>query len=585
MTARRPQPDHAAERTIVALDEGAAFDLAVLGAGAGGMAAAVFAALEGLRVILIERTEYLGGTTAYSGGTTWIPLTRHSAALGAEDSRAAASRFLDLAVGNRAPKELREAFLDAGPAAVEVLETRTEMKFRGRPFHPDYLSELQGATTFGRAIEPLPFEAAGLGADFALIRPPIPEFTILGGLSVDRDDIAHLLKMTRSPRSAAYAARLFVRYGLERLRWPRGTRLVMGNAMIGRLLASARKLGVVIATRAEVTTLRTDGGRVAGISVEQAGAVREIALRRGAVLAGGGFARHPGMRAALLPTTVPECSPSAPGHTGMLQEMALALGARQATTHDQPCFWAPVSVRAAGRDDGGVPAFRLRPGEAGHGDGGPRRAAVREREHVLSPVRQGDVRSEPRRIDDPGLPDRRCGGDEEIRARHGAAGRLGPAGGAGGRLCRAGRDAGGTDRAPGVDAAGLEATVAEMNVYAGSGVDAAFGRGSTVYQRANGDASHGPNPTLGPIGTAPFHAVRLWPGDIGSSVGLVTDAQARVLGPGEAPIDGLWAVGNDMASIMGGSYPAGGINLGPAMTFGFIAGRDLAGLPPLTTDP
>jgi succinate dehydrogenase/fumarate reductase flavoprotein subunit len=136
----------------------------------------------------------------------------------------------------------------------------------------------------------------------------------------------------------------------------------------------------------------------------------------------------------------------------------------------------------------------------------------------------------------------------------------------------------------GVDAAGLEATVAEMNIYAGTGVDAAFGRGSTVYQRANGDASHGPNPTLGPIGTAPFHAVRLWPGDIGSSVGLVTDAQARVLGPGEAPIDGLWAVGNDMASIMGGSYPAGGINLGPAMTFGFIAGRDLAGLPPLTTD-
>jgi phytoene dehydrogenase-like protein len=294
MTGAEPPQGHAAERTIVALDEGAAFDLAVLGAGAGGMAAAVFAALEGLKVILIERTEYLGGTTAYSGGTTWIPLTRHSAAVGAEDSRAAASRFLDLAVGNRAPKALREAFLDAGPAAVEVLETRTEMKFRARPFHPDYLSELEGATSFGRAIEPLPFEAAGLGADFALIRPPIPEFTILGGLSVDRDDIAHLLKMTRSPKSAAYAARLFARYGLERLRWPRGTRLVMGNAMIGRLLASARKLGVVIATRAEVTALRMEGGRVAGIAVEQAGVCGKIALTRGVVLAGGGFARHPG---------------------------------------------------------------------------------------------------------------------------------------------------------------------------------------------------------------------------------------------------------------------------------------------------
>jgi phytoene dehydrogenase-like protein len=361
MTARRPQPGHAAERTIVALGEGAAFDLAVLGTGAGGMAAAVFAALEGLKVILIERTEYIGGTTAYSGGTTWIPLTRHSAALGAEDSRAAASRFLDLAVGNRAPKALREAFLDAGPAAVEVLETRTEMKFHGRPFHPDYLSELQGATFFGRAIEPLPFEAAGLGADFALIRPPIPEFTILGGLGVDRDDIAHLLKMTRSPRSAADAARLFVRYGLERLRWPRGTRLVMGNAMIGRLLASARKLGVVIATRAEVTTLRTDGGRVARISVEQAGAVREIALRRGAVLAGGDAADD---GAGVQPL----------GAGAYGDAAGNGAGPRRAAGHEpRPAvlLGAGFGAGTAGRDDGGVPAFRLRPGEAGHGDGGP----------------------------------------------------------------------------------------------------------------------------------------------------------------------------------------------------------------------
>jgi glycine/D-amino acid oxidase-like deaminating enzyme len=376
MTGTGQPQGHAAERTIVALDEGAAFDLAVLGAGAGGMATAVFAALEGLKVILIERTEYLGGTTAYSGGTTWIPLTRHSAAVGAEDSRAAASRFLDLAVGNRAPKALREAFLDAGPEAVEVLETRTEMRFRARPFHPDYLSELEGATSFGRAIEPESYEAAGLGADFALIRPPIPEFTILGGLSVDRDDIAHLLEMTRSPKSAAYAARLFARYGLERLRWPRGTRLVMGNAMIGRLLASARKLGVVIATRAEVTALRMDDGRVAGIAVEQAGVAREIAVRRGVVLAGGGFARHPGMRAALLPAPVPEWSPSAPGHTGRLQELALGLGARQAATHDQPCFWAPVSVRK--RKDGSTAVFphfvfdRAKPGTVTVGRDGRR---------------------------------------------------------------------------------------------------------------------------------------------------------------------------------------------------------------------
>jgi succinate dehydrogenase/fumarate reductase flavoprotein subunit len=288
----------------------------------------------------------------------------------------------------------------------------------------------------------------------------------------------------------------------------------------------------------------------------------------------------------MLPTTVPECSPSAPGHTGMLQEMALALGARQATNHDQPCFWAPVSVRA--RRDGTTAVFphfvfdRAKPGTVTVGRDGRRFVNESTSYHLF-----GKAMFEANR-DGSTIPAFLIA-DAVAMKRYGL-GMVRP-GGWGLRAALAdGYVVQGATPAElagrlGVDAAGLEATVAEMNVYAGSGVDAAFGRGSTVYQRANGDASHGPNPTLGPIGTAPFHAVRLWPGDIGSSVGLVTDAQARVLGPGEAPIDGLWAVGNDMASIMGGSYPAGGINLGPAMTFGFIAGRDLAGLPPLTTDP
>lgn len=554
-----------------------AFDVAVLGAGGAGMAAAVFAALDGLRVILIERTEYLGGTTAYSGGTTWVPMTRHSAAVGASDSRAAASRFLDLAVGNRAPKAMREAFLDAGPAAIETLETRTQMTFRGRPFHPDYLSELEGSTPCGRAIEPEPFEAAGLGADFALIRPPIPEFTVFNGLMVDRDDIAQLLKMTRSPRAALYATRLFGRYLVERLRWPRGTRLVMGNAMIGRLLASARALGVTIATEAETTAFVTENGRVTGLDVTQGAQSIRLTARRGVILAGGGFARHPGLCAALLPQPVPEASPAAPGHTGRLHDLAFGLGARHVDTHDQPCFWAPVSTRA--RPDGTTAVFphfvfdRAKPGTVAVGHDGRRFVNESTSYHLF-----GKAMFEANRAGST-IPCFLIADATAMKAY--GLGMVRPGGYGLTRALADGYVVSGRTIAElagklGIDAAALAATVVEMNGFAKTGIDTAFGRGSTVYQRANGDASHGPNPTLGPIAAAPFYAVRLTPGDIGASVGLVTDTRARVLGADDAPIPGLYAIGNEAASIMGGTYPGPGITLGPALTFAYIAARDAA---------
>src|SRR5690606_4869374 len=126
----------------------------------------------------------------------------------------------------------------------------------------------------------------------------------------------------------------------------------------------------------------------------------------------------------------------------------------------------------------------------------------------------------------------------------------------------------------GIDAANLEHTVAAMNRYAAEGVDPEFGRGGTVYQRANGDPAHGPNPTLGPVATPPFYAIRLWPADIGAATGLAADEHARLLRADGSVIAGLYACGNDMQSVMGGVYPGPGITIGPAMTFGFIAARD-----------
>jgi glycine/D-amino acid oxidase-like deaminating enzyme len=165
------------------LPEGAAFDVVVVGAGAGGMAAALFAAIDGASVLLVDRTAFVGGTTALSGGTTWVPGTRHASP---DDSLANAAAYLDRAIGERAPRALREALLGNGPRAIDVLESSSDVAFRAYPRHPDYLSAIEGSTVAGRALEPLPFDGRKLCRLFALVRPPIPEFTVLGGMMVDR---------------------------------------------------------------------------------------------------------------------------------------------------------------------------------------------------------------------------------------------------------------------------------------------------------------------------------------------------------------------------------------------------------------
>ena len=555
--------------------EGAAFDLAVLGAGAGGMAAAVFAALEGRRVLLVERTEYLGGTSALSAATTWVPNTRLAATVGADDSREKVSAFLDRAVGNRAPKALREAFLDAGPQAIHTLLDRTEVQFRARPFHPDYLYELEGATACGRALEPEPFDGRALGPDLALIRPPIPEFTILGGMMIDRDDIRHLLKMKTSLESFVYSARLAAAYGLARLRHPRDPRLLMGNALIGRLLAAARRLGVIILTQAKVTDLVTENGAVTGLVVTQSGATRRLATTRGVVLASGGFTRHPQRRQEMLPAPAPEWSPAAPGHTGELHDIVLGLGAQYGSGQAQNAFWAPISVRR--RKDGSMAAFphfvldRSKPGIVTVGRDGRRFVNESRSYHefvaaMYAANREGST-----------IPAYLIA-DSVALGKYGL-GLVRPGGGNlkpfldDGYLVQADSLAG-LARALGIDAAGLAETVAKMNAYAAAGEDPEFHRGVTVYERANGDPNAGTkNPTLGAIGAAPFYAVRLWPGDIGAAMGLVADTDARVLRADGAPIAGLYAVGNDAQSIMGGVYPGPGITIGPAITFGYIAAR------------
>lgn len=564
--------------TLDRIADGAAYDVAVVGAGGAGMSAALYAAIAGLKVLLVERTQHLGGTTALSAATTWVPNTSHLAETATADSIDTAARFLDQAVGNRSSGALRRAFLENGAAAVATIEANSEVKYRARPFHPDYMSELEGSTLCGRALEPLPFDGRRLGRDFALIRPPIPEFTVLGGMMIDRDDIGHLLKMTKSAASFGHSARLLLRHARDRLSHPRGTRLVMGNALIARLLYSLNRRGVDILVSTEVEEVTRAGGAVNGLVLSAGGVRRRVTARRGVIVASGGFSRSAALRAAMLHHPVPEHSPIAPGNTGAMHELIRALGGRYGEGNLDNAFWAPMSVRR--RPDGSHAVFphfildRGKPGMVAVNAAGRRFVNESTSYHLFVRAMYESNKTVPT------IPAYLIGDAEALR-RYGM-GMVRP----GGKGLKPFLDDGYLTEAAtlaelagklGIDAAGLADTVTRMNGYARAGSDPEFGRGSTAYHRANGDSTRGlPNPNLGPIGEGPYYAVALHPGDIGAATGFVTDRDARVLGADDRPIPGLYACGADMNTIMGGVYPAPGITIGPGLVFAYIAARHAA---------
>lgn len=560
-----------------------AYDLVVVGAGGAGMATALFAAMEGASVLLVERTEYVGGTTAWSAGTSWIPGSQHAAKVNPNDTLAETARYLDNAVGERTSKVVRQAFLDNGRAAVDEVEARSELKYRPYPKHPDYISDLGGSTLSGRALEPMPFDARLLGRElFALLRPPIPEFTVIGGMMVDRTDINHLLAMTKSWASLKHSVKIVMRHAMDRLSWPRGTRLVMGNAHVARLLHSLSKFDkVTIALNSTVEHIVRGPQGVERVDIACNGERRSVRVNKGMVLASGGFNRHPELRAQMLPGVPAEWSPAAPGHTGQAHDLAKQLGAVYGQGGLSHAFWAPVSLRK--RADGSTAAFphfvmdRAKPGMITVNARGERFLNESTSYHLFGLAMQEANKTRP------SIPAYLVCDADALR-KYGI-GMVRPGGKGLAPFLADGYLTEGATLAElasklGMDAQALQASVAQNNRNAETGVDPDFHRGETAYQQNLGDpAWTGKNPNIGPLAQGPFYAVRLYPGDIGSSTGFATNEHAQVLGADGQAIGGLYAVGNDMHSIMGGTYPAPGITIGPGLVFGRIAARHALGLP------
>jgi succinate dehydrogenase/fumarate reductase flavoprotein subunit len=562
------------------MSETTTFDVIVLGSGAAGMAAALTASVEGCRVLLIERSDRIGGSTAISGGAVWAPLNAQSAAAGHPDTVDKVWTYLQNTVGDAAPEAMQRAYINAGPGMVEWMHRHTQLRLVARTFSPDYYPDRDGAAMGGRSLDPAEFDGRLLGRHFSQLRDPLPEFMVLGGMMVSMTDAKHLLAVTKSFASWKHGMKLVLRYASDRLRgYHRGTRLLLGNALAARLFRSVLDRGIEYRLSTQVTELLREQGRVCGVTLADGGTLRAT---RGVVVATGGFPWSESLRSELYPQPTGPWSMSPQGNRGEGIALSRQAGAAMGTGHSDAAFWAPVSLLQ--RPDGSTVRYphlvwdRAKPGLMAVNGAGQR--FVNESTSYHEFVR-GMYRSHATGV--PTFPAFLVA-DADFVERWGLGLAL-PGGRPREHLVQAGylvKAASLAELAAAlkIDANNLQAAAAQFNQVAEQGVDTAFGKGSTAYNRYLGDAEHQPNPCLGPLRRGPFYAVRVYAGDIGTACGIATDEHARALDATGAPIDGLYVVGNDMQSVMGGQYPAPGITLGPALTFGWLAGRHVAGRQP-----
>jgi len=554
-------------------------DLIVIGSGVAGLTAALTAALEGLSCLVLEHSQTLGGTSARSSGTVWVPDNSYMQEAGHTGDRDRAETYLEALVAGRSPDAIWRKYLDAAPQMQRDLATRAEIGFRPFPTAPDYRQDKPGAADGWRAMEPLPFDGRSLGPDFEALSPPLPELMLFGGLMVTRGEAMTLLRADRSISAAALGAQLVGRYALDRLSYSRGTRLVLGNALVARLLKAALDRGVIVRRKVATQSLLREGDRVCGVDVIYDGENQRIMARAGVVLAGGGFPASPDWRAQELPAPVAEYTAAAPGCLGKTLELAGDVGGSLGPSGIDNALWFPSSV--AHRNDGSLAVYphivldRAKPGSIIVDQSGQRFAneAVSYHEFVRAMYRANKATDA---IPAWMICDRafiRKYGLGLIRPRTPSLRKYVK----NGYLVQANTASDLADKLT-VPAAALAKTIKRFNHFAKTGRDEDFGRGETIYDRSNGDGAHGPNPCLGEIGLGRFYAVRLYPTPLGTSRGLSADPQARVLNADGQPIPGLYVCGNDMQSAFGGEYPGAGGQLGQAMTFGWIAARHAAGL-------
>jgi len=559
-------------------------DLLIIGTGAAAMTAALTASTAGLKVLMVEKEDRFGGASARSGGCLWVPNTTHARKAGVPDSREDAIRFLENEAGSRFNRRNVEAFVDTGPEMVDFVEANSPVRFGFLKGFPDYHCDTPGGSTRGRGLYPVNWDAGPLGKELARLRPALRTGTFLG-MQVGVNEVGYYMTAGRKIGSALYVAGCIAKRVRDQFRAGRTMRLALGNALVGGLASTVFANGGEIWTETPARRLTMDRGRVTGVEVDTPNGRVTITARRGVILGTGGFPHDATRRSELFPAgaTAPEVWGMFPyGNSGDGIRMGEAVGGRFDADVKSPIALTPITrLHSAEGALETMPCFfnRGMPGVIMVTRDGKRFANEGRSYHDVSAAflaKEGSDREAVAWIVFDHRYLRRYGNGPVYPApmpyRHFIkSGYL-----------KMGRTVRQLAEAAGIDADGLEASVARYNEFARQGSDPDFGRGTNAFDIANGDPEHKPNPCIGPLDKGPFYAIRTFAGCVGTFAGLRADEHARVLGQDGAPIPGLYVVGNDMLSITGGDYVAGGCTLGPGMTFGYIAARHAASLAPST---
>jgi 3-oxosteroid 1-dehydrogenase len=538
------------------------YDVVVVGSGAAGMTAALTAAHHGLRTVLIEKAPHYGGSTARSGGGLWIPNNDVLLAEGVSDTPEQARAYLAHITGDVVDDAMRAAFLDNGPAALRFVLANTPLRLRWVTGYADYYPEAPGGLPTGRSVEPRPLDAAVLGGEEADLAPPYLRAPT--GIAVTQADYRWMNLAARHPRGLLRVARVtgrrLVSLALRR------RLLTMGQALSAGLRAGLSGVDVPVLLSTQLTNLATDGDRVVGVEVVRGGTPSTIRATRGVLLATGGFEHNERMRKEYQQAPIgTEWTVGTAGNTGDGIEAGMRLGAAVALMDD--AWWGPSIMLPRG------PYFclaeRSLPGSIMVNQDG-RRFVNEAAPYVDAVHAMYETESFPAWLIV----------DQTYRNRYLFAG-LGPRQPFPGRWYKSGA----VRRGPTLEALAQEIdvppqalrdTVARFNGFAESGVDTDHHRGDSAYDRYYGDPRNHPNPNLAPLARAPFYAIRIVPGDLGTKGGLRTDTAARVLREDGSVIDGLYAAGNASAPVMGRTYAGPGATLGPALVFGYLAALDMA---------
>lgn len=553
-------------------------DLLVVGSGAAALVAALRAAKAGADVLVTEKGDLWGGTSATSGGGIWIPGSHLAAAAGRPDDLEEAFGYVRRLTAPNVKDEQIHAFIDNAHRMLAWIEREADVEYAALPY-PDYYPETEGSRDgFRTHLMPGEVDARTMDrATFDTMQRASPAASLWGRINWKLSETNTVL--FRPKGWLGVTLKVMAGYWLDipqRLRSPRDRRLTLGTALMAQLRKALDRTGATFWLKSPFTGLIEEGGRVVGATVRHEGRELRIGARRGVILAAGGFERNAALREEHLPGAhQPQASGSQVNNEGDALFAAMKLGA--ATRNLDSAWWAPV-FRIPGEDRARLSTVeRALPYSIIVNQAGKRYA-----NEALSYHRFGEAmmaRHKPGASTDPSW----LVFDARYRARY-PAGPVIP-GFPDAILPAAVRQVLVKASAIGelaekmkVDPVALKATVQRFNTMVGQGRDEDFGRGDATYDRLYGDPRVSPNPSLGTVEKAPFYAIPLYLGDIGTNGGLVTDGRAHVLREDGSAIPGLYAVGNLAASVMGYSYPGAGATLGPAMTFGWLAAADAIGI-------